>query len=209
MRHDRRERAGARDHALLQFLSETGARASEASAVPLGDLDLDPKTVLLHGKGQRDHVVVLTDVASDAIVHYLQTREDEAPSSPLFQSQRGGALTRFGIYSRVKTYYRSASPGLPSLSGQRVSPHIFRHSLVLRFIDAGVDLPTIGACLDHQAINTTSAYAHVSVTRKRAAFGEGQLAGGGDQRVATVEVARHPGRTPGTTAPPVMLSAGL
>jgi len=163
-------KSGARDHALLTFLSETGARASEASAVTLGDLDLDQKTVLLHGKGQRDRVVVLTNVASDAIGHYLLTRDDKAPTSPLFQSQRGGGLTRFGIYSRVKTYHRSAGLDLPSLFDQRVSPHIFRHSLVLRFIDAGVDLPTIGACLGHQDINTTSAYAHVSVSRKRAAL---------------------------------------
>jgi hypothetical protein len=51
-----------------------------------------------------------------------------------------------------------------------VSPHIFRHSIVLRFLDAGVDLPTIASCVEHADISTTSAYAHVSVSRKRAAL---------------------------------------
>lgn len=82
---------GARDVALLQFLTETGAHASEAAAVTLDDIDLKEQTVLLHGKGQRDRVIGLTDVARDAIVHYLRDRGEAAGSSPLFQSQRGGA----------------------------------------------------------------------------------------------------------------------
>jgi integrase/recombinase XerD len=161
---------GARDGALICFLSETGARASEASAVTVGDLDLDHNTVLLHGKGQRDRVMPLKKAAKAAIVHCLEGRDEVTASTPLFQSQRGGALSRFGIYSRVKEYSKSALSSMPSLGAQRVSPHIFRHSLVLRLLDADVQLPTIASCMGHQDISTTQAYAHISVSRKRAAL---------------------------------------
>lgn len=67
-------------------------------------------------------------------------------------------------------YHQAAIESMPCLANQLVSPHIFRHSIALRFIDNGTDLPTIAACLGHADINTTTAYAHVSVTRKRTAM---------------------------------------
>src|SRR5258708_1097137 len=98
---DRRLAHGFRDHALLLFLYNTGARASEATRLTVDDLDLARSVVTLHGKGRKVRQCPLWK-ATAAALRELVT--DRAAGQAVFVSQRGGPLTRYGIHTLVERH---------------------------------------------------------------------------------------------------------
>ena len=124
---------GRRDHALLLFLYNTGARADEAAKLTVADLDLDAASVRLHGKGKRRSCPLWKDT-----VKTLTTLvAGRSPQSPVFLSCRGQALTRFGIHTLVERHVRTASQPQASMRHKRVSPHCLRHYADLRTMPTG------------------------------------------------------------------------
>lgn len=93
-----------------------------------------------------------------------------APERPVFISQRGQALTRFGIYKIVrrhsKTLVKRGSDGAPILIG----PHVVRHTAAVHLLEAGVEVNVIRAWLGHVSLETTNRYAEINIAMKEAAL---------------------------------------
>jgi site-specific recombinase XerD len=160
---------GRRDHALLLFLYNTGARASEAAHVTVQDIQLrapsDSRTsfVVLHGKGGKTRLCPLwprtAKVMSAAI--------DERPKDQnVFINRCGRPLTRFGIHAVVERYADRLKRKIPGLGTKRVSPHTIRHTTASHLLRAGVDINTIRAWLGHVSIDTTNVYAQIDIKMK-------------------------------------------
>jgi integrase/recombinase XerD len=149
---------GRRDRALLEFLYGTGARVSEATAAELIDLELEDRSVLLHGKGGKQRVVPLGAYAVDAIAAYLpdrmKLRRSPDPGG-VFLNARGNRLTRQGVWSILRRY--GAKSDLDDLS-----PHVLRHSMATHMVEGGADLRTVQEMLGHASISTTQVYTRVS-----------------------------------------------
>jgi integrase/recombinase XerD len=137
---DRHQAHGFRDYALLLFLYNTGARASEATRLTVGDLDLVRSVVTLQGKGRKVRQCVLWKVTA-ATLRELVT--DGAPGQAVFVSQRGGPLTRYGIHTLVERHAQRTALTTPSLRTKRVSPHTIRHASAMDMLRSGVDINTI------------------------------------------------------------------
>jgi integrase/recombinase XerD len=152
---------GVRDRALLEFLYGTGCRVSESVFVETIDVDLDSRTVLLTGKGDKQRIVPIGRYASDAIERYLPVRMELRRGKPdpgrLFLNGRGGILTRQGVWLIVRRNGRKA--GLPDGS---LSPHVLRHSAATHMVEGGADLRTVQEMLGHASISTTQVYTRVS-----------------------------------------------
>ena len=149
---------GRRDRALLEFLYGTGARVSEAVGAELIDIELEERTVLLHGKGGKQRIVPLGAYAVDAIEAYLPDRmalRRSPDPGGVFLNARGGRLTRQGVWGILRKHSRSA--GL-----DEVSPHTLRHSVATHMVEGGADLRTIQEMLGHASISTTQVYTRVS-----------------------------------------------
>jgi integrase/recombinase XerD len=162
---DRATTFGARDHALLLFLYNTGARVSEAIGVRRRDLQLTrPHHVRLHGKGSKERLCPLWPETAAALAQLLPTDVDDGV---VFRSRRGDQLSRDGVTYLLVKYARRASRGQPILRRSRVSPHILRHSCAVALLQAGVDITVIRDYLGHASIATTSRYVASNLQMKR------------------------------------------
>ena len=164
---------GRRDHAVLLFLYNTGARADEVAQVQVGDLDLgqvpgrDPSTVLIRGKGNKRRRCPLWTRTVHELLPQLGRR---ASTDHVFLNRRGQPLTRFGIHALVERYAAIAATSRPSLTKKRVSPHTIRHTTATHLLRAGVDINTIRAWLGHVSLTTTNVYAEVDLEMKAKAL---------------------------------------
>lgn len=170
---DRTTAQGCRDHTLLLFLYNTGARADEAAHVLIADLELglkperDPSAVLIRGKGSKLRRCPLWARTVNALSVLAQRR---AEKEHVFLNCRGAPLTRFGIHTMVERYAARVAAKMPSVATKRVSPHTIRHTTATHLLRAGVDINTIRAWLGHVSLATTNIYAEVDLEMKAKAL---------------------------------------
>ena len=165
---DRRTRQGLRDHALLLFLYNAGARCEEAARLTVADLDLGASpAVKILGKGNK---IRLCPLWTSTVGTLRALTAGRAQHEPVFLNRRGEAITRFGIYGMVRRYAREATQRLSSLRAKRVSPHVIRHTTAVHLLRAGVDINTIRAWLGHVSLDTTNVYAEVDLEMKAKAL---------------------------------------
>jgi integrase/recombinase XerD len=149
-----------RDRALLEFLYATGARAGEAAALRLDDLDLD-RAVRLRGKGDKERVVPVGHYAQQALDAYLvRVRPAWAARGrgmdAVFLGERGAPLTRQSIWTIIKR--AAATAGL----SVAISPHTLRHSFATHLLAGGADLRVVQELLGHASVTTTQIYTRVT-----------------------------------------------
>lgn len=165
---DRRTPAGARDHALLLFLYNTGARVGEALAVRPEDLRLlRPRHVRLQGKGRKDRICPLWLETTTALRTLLSRPNAGSPGSPVFRSQRGTPLTRDGVAYILRKHLARAAAVTPGLRGRHATPHMLRHSCAVALLQAGVDVTVIRDYLGHASIATTNLYISTNQETRR------------------------------------------
>jgi integrase/recombinase XerD len=157
------EPAALRDRALLETMYACGLRASEAIGLEVGDVDLEAGILRACGKGSKERLVPIGSAAARALTAYLQRGRarlvGERWESRLFVNQRGGGLTRQGLYKIVQRH--AASAGLAS----KMSPHTLRHSFATHLLAGGCDLRSLQEMLGHADIATTQLYTHLSAER--------------------------------------------
>lgn len=172
---DHRSSPGRRDHALLLFLYNTGARASEASDTNVGALQLDtsPASVRFLGKGRKVRLCPLWSHTVDGLGNLLGSRLEGSEDVPVFLNVRRQRITRFGIHTLVERTVAKAALTTPSLRHKQVSPHSIRHTCAVHLLRAGVDIHTIRAWLGHVSLETTNRYAQVDLERKAKALETG------------------------------------
>lgn len=161
-----------RDRAIMEFLYATGVRLSELVALNLDDLDLGARTARVRGKGRKERVVLFGVPAMKALEKYLEHgRPHFAAHGPaagrqraVFLNRQGGRLSTRGVQRML--YRRVLQAGL----GQRISPHVLRHTFATHLLDGGADLRAIQELLGHSSLATTQVYTHVSAERLRQAY---------------------------------------
>jgi len=164
--------AGMRDRALLELLYACGLRVSEALGLDLQDLSLDGASVRVIGKGDRQRVVPVGEVALEAIGRYLESARTvwlpgarELPrGGPLFVSVRGRRLGRMEAWRILRRAALRAG-----LRGH-VTPHTLRHSFATHLLEGGADLRVVQELLGHASITTTQLYTHLTGERIRQVY---------------------------------------
>jgi integrase/recombinase XerD len=154
---------GLRDRAMLEVVYATGLRVSELVALKEVEVSLDMGVVRIFGKGNKERLVPLGEEAASWITRY--DRESRPvllagrPSSALFVTARGGAMTRQAFWHLIKRY------GLKAIPGKALSPHVLRHAFATHLINHGADLRVVQLLLGHADISTTQIYTHVARER--------------------------------------------
>ncbi len=159
-----------RDRALLEVLYSTGCRVSEVSEMAIPKIDFKKGIVRIVGKGSKERVVFLGDMALTSLQVYLPMRtmrlikvgvED---SGFLFINVKGHKLSVRGIEKIVDKRRVSANMSKP------VSPHAFRHSFATQLVASGADIRVVQEMLGHSSISTTQVYTHVDMERLRKVY---------------------------------------
>lgn len=156
-----------RDRALLETMYSTGARVSEVVGINLDDLNETEGIVRLRGKGRKERLVPIGDLALLAIREYRKSLKPPARnghlSSPMFLNHRGGRITTRSV-ARIVSRYSSR------LVGGAVSPHALRHSYATHLLDEGADLRSIQEMLGHASLRTTQKYTHLAMDQLLAVY---------------------------------------
>jgi integrase/recombinase XerD len=175
---DRATPLGRRNYALLLFLYNTGARATEAAELPVGALALDAvPAVRILGKGRKLRHCPLWPHTAAVLRALLASRPQGPPDARVFVNIRQQRLTRFGVHALVERTVAVATATTPSLAAKRVGPHTFRHTTAVHLLRAGVDINTIRAWLGHVSLETTNRYAEVDLEMKAKALATCALPG--------------------------------
>jgi integrase/recombinase XerD len=162
-----------RARALLELLYAAGLRVSEALGLDREDLSTDGGFVRVIGKGDKERLVPVGDIALDWLARWIEegrpallavAHVEPARGGPLFLGERGGRLARQQAFAIVKTAARSA--GLP----EAISPHTLRHSFATHLLEGGADLRIVQELLGHASISTTQLYTHVTGERVREVY---------------------------------------
>lgn len=158
--------SGRRDRVLLATLYNTGARVSEIANVRVEDLNLSASSsIRLHGKGRKERSVPLWNNTASLLRQWLR-EQPHKQSIPLFPNRIGSRLSRTNITERLQLAAKRAGATLHDLRGRKVTPHIFRHSLAMHLLQAGVDISVIALWLGHERPSTTHIYVEADLAMK-------------------------------------------
>ena len=149
-----------RNKAMLELMYGTGIRVSELVSLELNDINLTDNYVRIFGKGKKERIVPINDIATNVIKKYINEYRFSLLKGYLtdkvFISSYGKGMTRQGFFKVLKKIAKEK--GIK----KDFSPHTLRHSFATHLLEHGADLRAIGEMLGHENIKTTQIYTHVS-----------------------------------------------
>ncbi|WP_329741191.1 site-specific tyrosine recombinase XerD [Dyella sp. A6] len=152
---------GLRDRAMLELMYASGLRVSELVELPLAALNTRQGVLRITGKGGKDRLVPVGEVALAHIDAYLAgarpvLAKGRQPSA-LFLSNRGAGMTRQMFWVLVKRYALQVG-----IQARHISPHVLRHSFATHLLNHGADLRALQMLLGHSTLSTTQIYTLVA-----------------------------------------------
>ena len=156
---------GIRNQTILLLFLDTGMRLAELSGIDLSEINFDEGFILVHGKGRKERWVPFGREAKKALWSYIKQRAkvaDQAESA-LFVTQDGSRFKPRGIQMVFKRLGKKLN-----LKGVRFSPHTFRHSFSLAYIEAGGDPFSLQRILGHSTQAMTAKYVHMAKSNVKA-----------------------------------------
>jgi len=167
---DVNELLGLRDRTMLELLYATGLRVSELVSLQLEQLNLRQGLIRCIGKGNKERLVPVGEVALDWLQHYLYESRpgllNGKVCDDLFPTQRGKAMTRQAFWYLIKRYAKQAH------IDKHLSPHTLRHAFATHLLNHGADLRVVQLLLGHADLSTTQIYTHVAKERLKQLHGQ-------------------------------------
>ena len=150
---------GQRDRAMLELLYSCGLRVSELIGLSYHNLNLKEEFVRVHGKGNKERMLPLGEVAIDFLDQYEKNSRTvllkNGQCDSYFLSNRGSAMTRQNFFYIIKGYAATAGIDKP------ISPHSLRHAFATHLVQMGADLRSVQLMLGHSDISSTQLYTHI------------------------------------------------
>ena len=160
---DKSTTLGLRDAAFLELLYATGLRVSEIVSLSLNDINLEAGYLIAYGKGSKERLIPIGEVAQNLIKEYLKksrpTLLKNKQSQYLFTTRSSKPMTRQGFWKLIKKYALAA--GIK----KNITPHTLRHSFASHLLERGADLRSVQMMLGHVDISSTQIYTHVTTER--------------------------------------------
>jgi len=154
---------GKRDRAMLELLYSCGLRVSELTSLRLSDLFFGEGYIRVIGKGNKQRLVPIGNVARERIMIYLDERKakDSKNKDILFLNNRGKELSRNMVFMIIREAVERV--GIE----KNISPHTFRHSFATHLLEGGASIRQVQEMLGHESIETTEIYTHLNTSRLR------------------------------------------
>lgn len=153
---------GLRDRAMLEVLYACGLRVTELLNLRLELINLKQGYLRIVGKGNKERLVPMGQVACEWIEKYLNEARPQlykTATDYLFLTQHGGIMSRQNFWYAIKRYALQA--GVQA----ELSPHTLRHAFATHLLNHGADLRVVQMLLGHSDLSTTQIYTHVAQVR--------------------------------------------
>lgn len=162
VRQARSSKLAVRDIALFELMFSSGMRVSEISNLRVGTVDLERRAILVRGKGNKERLIPICDIeVHSALVAYDRSQGTVRNADTFFFTNRfGRRLSEQSIRMALKRHAKAANL-------EKITPHVFRHTVATMLLEQGVDLRFIQTFLGHSSIVTTTIYAHVNDKSQR------------------------------------------
>lgn len=157
---------GRRNRAIVETMYGCGLRVSELCALQISHIDFRNAVMLIRGKGSKERLVPVNEVALTRIKNYVDTDRNDVPiasvdADTVFLNSRGRHLSRVMIFYILRDAAARAGIRTP------LSPHTLRHSFATHLLEGGANLRSIQQMLGHESIATTQIYLHIENSRLR------------------------------------------
>ena len=157
-----KDESGLRDKAILETFYSTGVRIAELVGLNIDDMDFISGVAKVRGKGKKERLVPIGELAIKAIRDYLSARKKQ--SSVLFLNRSGSRLSTRGTRNVVHKYIKIAA------LDRKISPHTLRHSFATHLLDRGADLRSVQELLGHANLSTTQIYTHLTTEKLKRVY---------------------------------------
>ena len=154
---------GLRDRAIIETLYATGIRVSELVNLKKRDLIKSENVIRVFGKGSKERIVPICDIALEWIERYYSTTRNEFTklreigSDFIFLNFRGGRISRISVWRMLQKYARDAN------INKQIHPHTLRHTFATHLLEGGADIRAVQEMLGHCDIGTTQIYLHLDM----------------------------------------------
>ncbi|MBQ8193077.1 MAG: tyrosine recombinase XerD [Bacilli bacterium] len=149
-----------RNKAMLELMYSSGLRVSELINLKLSDIDLNNNYVRCFGKGSKERIVPIGEIASNYLKIYIEEYRNSMKkgyyTENIFLNNHGRNMTRQGFFLIIKKLAEETK------INKNITPHMLRHSFATHLLNNGADLRTIQVMLGHSNISTTQIYTNVS-----------------------------------------------
>ena len=165
---DTKDDIGYRDRAMLELLYATGLRVTELVDLQLSQVSIEPGVLRIIGKGNKERLVPVGEVALDWLAAYMQhvrpsiLQNKSFATNAVFVTLRGKSMTRQAFWYMIKRHAVRAG-----IDPEKLSPHTLRHAFATHLLNHGADLRVVQMLLGHSDISTTQIYTHVADQRLR------------------------------------------
>lgn len=153
---------GLRNKAMIETLYASGLRISELVGLKTSDIHLREKYIVVVGKGNKERMVPLGEMAILALRNYIEKGRPllaKKPGNILFYNYQGNPISRQSLYKYIVKL--AAENGIT----KEISPHTIRHSFATHLLEGGTDLRIVQELLGHEDISTTQIYTHIDRLR--------------------------------------------
>lgn len=152
---------------IMELLYSCGLRVSELVNLKINDIDLTSKYVRCFGKGSKERIIPLGDIAKNIITKYMPERDltikkYNLKTKRLLIATSGRLLTRQDIYNFIHAQGKKIN--------KNISPHTLRHSFATHLLENGADLRIVQELLGHSDVSTTQLYTHISKKRLKEVY---------------------------------------
>ncbi len=155
---DTSDALGIRDRALFEVIYSCGLRISEASSLLIGNLHMQERILMVHGKGDKERLVPFGETAFFWLEKYFTEARPllvgQKITAEVFVNYQGNPISRKGIWKRFRE--------LEIVSGVNAKVHTLRHSFATHLLAGGADLRSVQELLGHSDLATTQIYTHVN-----------------------------------------------
>lgn len=158
-----------RDRAVLEVFYSTGIRVSELVGLDWADVDFQLGIVRVLGKGSKERIVPIGEVALQALLDYGHEQRKKwnflcKGETPVFLNNRGERITTRSVARIVEKHLQLAGIQI------KMGPHGLRHSFATHLLNSGADLRVIQEMLGHASLSTTQRYTHLNLDQLTAVY---------------------------------------
>jgi|TARA_Y100000310_G_scaffold340563_1_gene436803 tyrosine recombinase XerC len=167
---------GLRDRAIMELFYSTGMRLSELIALNIGSVDAQKQLVKVHGKGDKERLIPFGNRAKFWLENYLKNRvlsfNSRPKTTPLFVNAKKNRVPTSTVQRRIRNYIKFVA------EGNRLGPHILRHSFATHLMDRGADIRAVKDLLGHSSLSSTQVYTHVQPEKMKKVYEQAHPHGG-------------------------------